>query len=101
MTTARPSAATRVSRAAARARGPRRGSERVLDRRVEEVAVLVPAGLADELAREEVAIAHVALEVARDVVGREDVGLRSDVAGGGRSPRPQHGATLVVQPVTI
>src|SRR5882724_7557642 len=76
-------------------------SERVLDRHVVEVAVLVLARLGNELAGEEVAIARIALDVTGDVVGGENVGLRADVAGGGGRPRPQHATTLVVKRVTI
>src|SRR5712692_3353761 len=76
-------------------------SERVLERHVVEVAVLVLARLADELAGEEAAVARIALEMTGEVVGGENVGLRADVAGGGGGPRPQHATTLVVNRVTI
>src|SRR5260370_19035938 len=76
-------------------------SERVLERHVVEVAVLVLARLADELAGEEAAVARIALEMTGDVVGGENVGLRADVAGGGGGSRPQHATTLVVDRVTI
>src|SRR2546428_7560494 len=75
--------------------------ERVLDRHVVEVAVLVLARLVDELAGEEAAIARIALEVTGEVVGGEHVGLGADVASGGGGPRPQHGTTLVVNRVMI
>src|SRR2546428_7496174 len=75
--------------------------ERVLDRHVVEVAVLVLARLVDELAGEEAAIARIALEVTGEVVGGENVGLGADVASGGGGPRPQHGSTLVVNRVMI
>src|SRR5216684_265185 len=80
---------------------PIASSERVLDRHIVEVAVLVLARLADELAGEEAAVARIALEVTGEVVGGENVGLRADVAGGGGGPRPQHATTLVVNRVTI
>src|SRR5437867_5489589 len=80
---------------------PVASSERVLDRHVVEVAVPVLAGLVDELAGEEVAIARRTLEVTGEVVGGENVGLGADVARGGGGPRPQHGATLVVNRVLI
>src|SRR5260370_12486470 len=76
-------------------------SERVLERHVVEVAVLVLARLADELAGEEAAVARIALEMTRDVVGGENVGLRADVAGGCGGSRPQHTTTLVVDRVSI
>src|SRR6266850_557198 len=80
---------------------PVASSERVLDRHVVEVAVPALAGLVDELAGEEVAIARVALDVPGDVVGGEDVRLGPDVAGGRGGPRPQDGTTLVVDRVAI
>src|SRR3989442_7995392 len=76
-------------------------SERVLDREVIEVAVFVLSRLLDELAGEEVAIAGIALNVTGEVVGGENVGLGTDVAGGGAGPRPQHATTLVVDRVMI
>src|SRR5207253_10853151 len=77
------------------------GSERVLDGRVGEVAVVVLGRLADGLAGEEAAVARIAQEVTGEVVGGVHVGLGADVAGGGAGPRPQHATTLVVQRITI
>src|SRR2546427_5207384 len=76
-------------------------SERVLQRRVEEVAVLVPPGLVDEFSRIEVAIAGVALQVTREVVGAKQVRLCPDVAGSGSGSRPEHPSGLVVERITI
>ena len=56
-----------------------------LKRRIEEVAVLVTPGLVDEFSGVEVAIAGVALQVTREVVGAKQVRLRPDVASGGGS----------------
>src|SRR5437867_13237701 len=81
--------------------GGGRRSERVLNRRIQEVAVLVRARLADELAGEEAAVTRIAEDVTGKGVIGEKVDLRADVAGGGRGPRPEHRAALVVQRVTI
>src|SRR2546421_11388439 len=76
-------------------------SERELERRVVEVAVLILARLVDEVAGEEAAVARIAEEVTGEVVGRIHVGLGADVAGGGAGSRPQHATTLVVERVMI
>src|SRR5207245_7503622 len=79
------------------AQGGGRRSERVLNRRVQEVAVLVRARLADELAGEEAAVTRIAEDVTGKGVIGEKVELRADVAGGGRGPRPEHSAAHVVR----
>ena len=76
-------------------------SERVLERDVVEVAVLVRPRLADELAGEEAAVAGISKNVTGEGIGGEQIHLRADVAGTGSRPRPENGAALVVQRVTI
>src|SRR5437899_12667142 len=83
------------------AQGGGRRSERVLNRRIEEVAVLVRARLADELAGEEAAVTRIAEEGTGKVVIGEKIDLRADVAGGRRGPRPGHRTALVVKRGTI
>src|SRR5258705_4059838 len=80
---------------------PVANSERVLNRHVVEVAVLVLARLVDELPGEEVAVARIALKVTGEVVGCEKVGLGADIASGRGGPGPQHATTLVVKRVLI
>ena len=80
--------------------GPR-FSERILKRRIEEVAIFVAAGLFDKSSAGEEAVARVALEMAGEVVGREQVGLRTDIARMGAICRPEHGGRLIVDAVTI
>src|SRR3989442_7619002 len=80
---------------------PGASSERVLDRHVVEIAVLVLARLVDELAGEEMARARIAQEVTGQVVGAENVGLGDYVAASGGGPRLQHRTTLVVDRVMI
>src|SRR5712692_3014632 len=76
-------------------------SERVLKRRVEEIAVLVTPGLVDEFSGGEVAVAGVALQVTREVVGAKQVRLRPDVAGPGSRSRTQHGPGCIVERIAI
>jgi len=71
-------------------------SERILKRRIDEVAGLVRPRLVDESAGEKIAVAHIALQVAREVVGGEEIGFRPDVAGSGSVCRTDYGRGLVV-----
>src|SRR3989442_937532 len=80
--------------------GPR-FSEGVLQRRIEEVAISVPAGLVDKSAAGEETVARVALQMAREVVSGEQIRLRADVALMGSACRPEHGGGLIVDAVTI
>ena len=75
--------------------GPR-FSERILKRRVDEVAGLMRPALVDESAREKIAVARIALQMAREVVGGEEIGFRADVAGSGSVCRTNDGRGLVV-----
>lgn len=73
-----------------------RFSERILKRCVEEVAGLVRARVVDESAREKIAVARITLQVAREVIGGEEIGFRADVAGSGSVCRTDYGRGLVV-----
>ena len=50
----------------------------------------------DESAREKIAVARIALQMAREVVGGEEIGFRADVAGSGSVCRTDYGRGLVV-----
>src|SRR6266480_2195807 len=76
-------------------------SERVLNRRIQEVAVLVRPRLPDELAGEEMAVARIAEQVTREVIGGQQIRLGADVTCGGQGPRPEHGSRLVVERIAI
>ena len=76
-------------------------SERVLKRRIDEVAGLVRPRVVDESAGEKIAVAHIALQVAREVVGGEEIGFRPDVAGSGSVCRTDYGRGLVVDRIAI
>jgi hypothetical protein len=78
-----------------------RFSERILQRRVEEVAGLVRPRVVDESAGEKIAVARVTLQVAGEVIGGEEIGLRADVAGRGSVSRTEHSRGLVVDRVVI
>src|SRR5437870_11706930 len=77
------------------------GLEGVLDRAVQEIAVPRRTGLPDELAREEVAVARIDLQVTREVIGGEQIYLRADVAGPGAGARPEDGCGLVVDCIAV
>src|SRR5260370_12944276 len=79
----------------------RLGSERVLNRPVQEVAAPRRARLLNELAGEEVAVARVELHMPREVVGGQQIDLGADVAGGGPGPRAEYGSSLVVEGIAI
>lgn len=55
-----------------------RFSERVLKRRVEEIAGLVRSRVVDESAGEKIAVARVTLQVPREVIGGEEIGFRAE-----------------------
>ena len=76
-------------------------SERILNSRIEEVAVLGRPCFPDKLAGEEVAVAPIAEQVTRKVVGGEEVDFRANVAGSGLVPPPEHGPSLAVERVAI
>src|SRR5438034_8558238 len=78
-----------------------RFSERILKRCIEEVAIFVAAGLFDKSSAGEEAVARVALEMAGEVVGREQVGLRADVERPGAGSRAQQHAGFVVGAIAI
>src|SRR5438094_3712354 len=80
--------------------GPR-FSERILDGRIEGVAIFVAAGLFDKSSAGEEAVARVALEMAGEVVGREQVRLRADVERPGAGSRAQQHAGFVVEAIAI
>ena len=50
----------------------------------------------DESAGKKIAIAHIALQVAREIIGGEDIGFRADVAGSGSVRRTDYRRGLVV-----
>src|SRR5207237_10719768 len=58
-------------------------------------------GLSDELAREEVAVARLDLQVTCEVIGGEQIHLRADVAGPGAGARPEDGCGLVVDRIAV
>ena len=76
-------------------------SERILKRRIEEVAGLVRPRLVDESAGEKIAVARIALQMACEVVGGKEIGFRADVAGSGSVCRPDYGRGLVVDRIPI
>ena len=76
-------------------------SERVLQRRIEEVTITVAPGFFDKSAAGKEAVARVALQMTGEVVSREQVGLRADIARMGAVCRPEHGGGLIVDAVTI
>ena len=76
-------------------------SERILQRRIVEIAGLVRARFVDESAGEKISVASVTLQVAREVISGEEIGLRTDVAGSGSVGRTDYGRGLVVDRVAI
>ena len=76
-------------------------SERILQRRIDELAIAVAAGLFDKSAGGEEAVARVALQMAGEVVSREQICLCADIARMGAVCRPEHGRGFIVDAVTI
>ena len=55
----------------------------------------------DESTGEKIAVTRVTLQVAREVIGGEEIGFRADVAGSGSVCRTDYGRGLVVDRVLI
>src|SRR5207245_1686845 len=81
--------------------GDQSGLESVLDRGVQEIGGPRRTGVPDELAREEVAVARVHLQVTREVIGGEQIDLRADVAGPGAGARPEDGPGGAVDGIAV
>ena len=76
-------------------------SECILQRRIDELAIAVAARLFDKSSGGEKAVACVALQMAGEVVSREQVRLRADVERPGAGSRPEHGGGFIEDAITI